>query len=124
MPRGIPVSAEVRRRIEAVAIGEGRGPSETSRRLARGMDGGAPIEVPAETVRRTVARIRRDGEADVRPRALAARMLRVLERELAALEAKRGPADLERLDRIAATLRRLDPLQSERNGPDRSEPAG
>jgi hypothetical protein len=112
MPRGIPLSREVRERIGAVAIGEARGPTETARRLARGMDGGPPVEVTAETVRRTVQSIRRAGEQDTRPTALASRMLRLVERELAALESQRGALDLERLDKLAATLRRLEPLRS------------
>jgi hypothetical protein len=114
MARGIPLAREVRERIGAVAIGEARGPAETARRLARGMDGGPPIELSAETVRRTVQSIRRAGEQDTRPTALASRMLRLLERELAALEAKRGGSlDLDRLDKLAATLRRLEPIRSQ-----------
>jgi transposase len=110
MPTGKRTSEEVRQRIAAVAIGEGRGASETARRLQRGMDGGPPVAVTAEVVRRTVQRIRRDGTADVRPSALAGRMLRLVERELAKLERQTGALDTDRLDKLAATLRRLDPL--------------
>jgi hypothetical protein len=60
--------------------------------------------------------MRRDGEIDVRPVALAGRMLRLLERELCAVEGQ-GTVDLERLDKLAATLRRLEPLRQAYGGP-------
>lgn len=120
MARGIPLDGATLERVAAVAIGEGRSPTETRGRLARGMDGGPPIELSAEVIRRAVKRIREQGETDVRPTALAARMLRLVERELASLEAKRGPTDLERLDKLAATLRRLEPLRPTADGPSQS----
>ena len=114
MPR--PLDSATVRRIGALTVGEGFGPAETQRRLARGMDGGAAIEVSRDAIRRNASKLRREGQADVRPSALAGRMLRLVERELAALEQNRGKTDLERLDKLAATLKRLETV-----GPSKQE---
>ena len=107
-----PLDRETVARIGALAIGEGRGFRETARMIEAGMDGGPAIRITAETVRRNVQRLRREGQIDVRPSALASRMLRLVEREIARMEALRGEADLDRLDKLAATLRRLEPVRS------------
>jgi hypothetical protein len=118
-----PLPEVTRRRITALVVGRGLGYRETVRRLAQGSDGGPPVKLHVETVRRTVHRARRDGELDVRPVALAGRMLRLLERELCAIEGQ-GTLDLERLDKLAATLRRLEPLRPASGGSDSGRPVG
>lgn len=118
MPSGHPTPAAVRQRIVALAVGEGRTNVDTARRITHGMDGGVPYKLTGEDVRRLVRKARADGEADARPAQLAGRMLRLVERELAVLEAKRGPTDLERLDKLAGTLRKLEPLRPSRSETD------
>jgi transposase len=112
MPRGKPLTREQRERIGALVLGEGVRQSEAVRILAAGRDGAPPWQVNAETVRRTVNRLRGDHEHTATPSELAQRIVRILQRELAAIEQKRGAADLDRLDKLTATLRRAEPLCS------------
>lgn len=50
------------------------------------------------------------------PSAMADRIMRLLDRDLAGIEAASGRIDLERLDRIAATLRRIEPIRPKAEG--------
>lgn len=76
-----------------------------------------------ESVRRIVADVR-GGSArpptDRTPSGMAERILSLLDRELVALERHRGKVDLDRLDRIAATLRRVEPIRPKAEGRERS----
>jgi hypothetical protein len=54
---------------------------------------------------------RQSPDVDRSATGLASRILTLLDRELAAAERNRGKVDLDRLDKIAATLRRIEPLQ-------------
>jgi hypothetical protein len=67
-----------------------------------------------ESVRRLTAQARGGSAripADRSPAGMADRILFLLDRELVALERHRGKTDLDRLDRIAATLRRVEPIR-------------
>jgi hypothetical protein len=71
------------------------------------------LGVSYESTRRLVAQIR-GGSArpvDRSPSGMADRILSLLDRELVALERHRGKTDLDRLDKIAATLRRVEPIR-------------
>lgn len=103
-------------RLVSLVLGQGLGVSEALRQLAAGTDGGPP-----ETIGRTAAdRILRDERRRVADRATvseaAARVLSLVSRELAALEAQTGPKDLDRLHKVGqilATVDRLRPKQTD-----------
>jgi len=79
--------------------------AEVARRLRRG-EGGEAVRITAEQVR--LIR-RKRAPQDTRPSRLAERMLTLIARQLTTLEDDPEP-DLQRLDALAATLRRVEPL--------------
>jgi hypothetical protein len=105
---------DVEIRIAALLRSGTRSAADAHRALLAGSDGEAPIRISYEAVRRCVAALRSrpaDPETDVEPASLATRILSLLDRELHGLERSRGKLDLDRLDRIAATLRRVEPIR-------------
>lgn len=102
-------------RARQLVIGEGWSVAAAHRAIVSGADGSEPYPCTYPQIKRAVSRARsKSGEPapEITPAAMGRRILRLLERELARIEADRKQPDLERLDRIAKTLRTLEPLRS------------
>jgi hypothetical protein len=112
----------IEQRAAALASDPHLSAAEIHRRIRSGSDGGEPIRIGYEPVRRAVARLRweRRPIGEETPAGLAARILTALDREMRRIEDRRGSVDLDRLDRIAATLRRIEPIRPKAEGKERS----
>ena len=101
-------------RVRRLAVSTSLSAAEIHRRLLVGSDGQPPARISYPPIQRAVAQIRleaRGASMDLSPGSLAERIVYLLDRELTRLEVARGGADLERLDRIARTLRTVEPIR-------------
>lgn len=101
-------------RIRDLALSTDLPAAEIHRRIRAGSDGGQPLKVSYRSTALSV-RLARATSPDVRradPASMAARILALLNADLTRLEAASGPADLDRLDRIARTLRTVEPIRA------------
>lgn len=98
-------------RIRRLAREEPISAAEIHRLVTSGSDG-----QPAQSVTYAAALRAVRSERELNPRRsdaaeMAGRILSLLDRELRGLERNTGRVDLSRLDQLAATLRRLDPIR-------------
>lgn len=112
MPSALPDSIVIRAR--QLALGQGLSAAESWRAILTGADGSEPFRCSYGQVRRAIARARSDGmpAAELSVDGMARRILRLLDRQLARIEAAAGSIDLEELDRMARTLRTIEPIRS------------
>jgi hypothetical protein len=99
---------EVRERVR-VLHEQGRAPGEIHEAIVSGADGGPPVPVPYNSIYSMLNR-EPASPPDLRPRALAKRVVTILERELRKLEQRGTRVDLDRLDKIAKTMKAVQPL--------------
>lgn len=106
-----PLPRSVADRLTVLVLGSELPVAAAIRALADGSDGGPPVQVSRNGADRVIrdARAAADARADVPT--IAARMLGIVSRELASLEASDGPKDLDRLAKLASTLATLERLQ-------------
>ena len=92
----------------------GRTAAQIHRELKAGADGGEPMTVSYPTIARIVRDLRFSRSApppELNPAGMAGRILRLLDRELASIEDQPDRIDVEKLDRIAKTLRTIEPIR-------------
>ena len=103
--------SETEDRLIALVIGAGLTIDAARRTMATGSDGSEPVKVSRNGADRVIRDARLRTGADDDPATVAARLLRLLSLELAAIEAQTGPKDLDRLQKLASTLGTIERLR-------------
>jgi hypothetical protein len=114
--------AETADRLVALVLGHGESIESARRTMAAGSDGHPPVTVSRNAADRVIRDAREALQSSADVPAVAARILRLLSLELAALEREPGPKDLDRLHRVAQTLGTIERLRPKDAG--RAEETG
>jgi hypothetical protein len=110
-------------RVRRLTFIGGRTAAQIHRELKAGADGEEPLRVSYQTIARMVRDLRLapiDPPSELTPSSMAGRIMRLLDRQLARIEEDLTSVDVEQLDRIARTLRTIEPIRPKGEGRERS----